>query len=585
MPSKHEWEAAESLERLRTVFEAPVLLWVRTRILVHGRAAKGAQPCPCCGSKKARIVEEREDLELLVDRVTGERRLRSQVQNKAGFDALTAVAKEVVIPLRCYKPQLRTMLDVKSKVLAAFGGARSGKTTVASYWLVRQWMLKGGRGAKFWWVSPQRSQTMIGVEKLATGEFSDRPQPPAFPLGPDGRPLLVVSWPETERAGSQRLVMIDGSVIALQHASRPTGGNLKGSNVQAIVADEACEIKHRPNWTVMLGRLTDSGGSLFAASTPHGGHWLKEDVVDAQKTSKDIHVEHLSVRENPWMAKADVVRMIAACRDENEVRREVDGLWVSDTGNLWIHFDVSRHTVDDPSFNMLRDRQDLTAQACRAHWKGGNPYNRGMRTTDPPFVLGQDFNVNPMSTVVAKVFGDPRKPRTWGVYVLDVVQTSHSDTWKHGQWMRSEKCREGRVSYANVPIACDSTGCNYDPTRVKGSSVHTSSAAKTLVNLGFDARACALSDKGYPQNPRLLDSISLMHALMREDRILVHGTRASDLLRALQEQQVTPKGLPVKVSHTASDKLSGPIDALRYLCWALFSPEFFERQKAAVTVL
>ena len=230
-------------------------------------------------------------------------------------------------------------------------------------------------------------------------------------------------------------------------------------------------------------------------------------------------------------------------------------------------------------------RSSRTAQACRAHWKGGNPYNRGMRTTDPPFVLGQDFNVNPMSTVVAKVFGDPQKPRTWGVYVLDVVQTSHSDTWKHGQWMRSEKCREGRVSYANVPIACDSTGCNYDPTRVKGSSVHTSSAAKTLVNLGFDARACALSDKGYPQNPRLLDSISMMHALMREDRILVHGTRAFDLLRALQEQQVTPKGLPVKVSHTASDKLSGPIDALRYLCWALFSAEFFERQKTAVTVL
>lgn len=260
-------------------------------------------------------------------------------------------------------------------------------------------------------------------------------------------------------------------------------------------------------------------------------------------------------------------------------------MWVSDTGNLWIHFDPSRHTVDDPSFNMLRDRQDLTAQAVRAHWKGANPYNRGMRTNDPHYVLGQDFNVNPMSTVVAKVFGDPQKPRSWGVYVLDVVQTWHSDTWQHGQWLRSEKCRDGRVSYANVPIACDASGCNFDPTRVKGSSVHTSSAAKTLVNLGFDARSVAMSDKGYPQNPRLLDSISMMHALMREDRILVHGTRAWELLRALQEQQVTPKGLPVKVSHTASDKLSGPIDALRYLCWAIFSAEFFERQKTAVTVL
>lgn len=584
MPSKHAWEDGQAVETLRAVFDSPVLLWVKTRILIHGRAAKDADPCPCCGSTKAKIVEEREDLELLVDRVTGERRLRSQVKDQAGFDALTKVAREVVIPLRCYKPQLKALLDTRHKILAAFGGMRSGKTTVASYWLVRQWMLKGGRGAQFWWVSPQRSQTMIGVKKLATGEFSDRPQPPAFPLDEaTGRPLLVVSWPETERSSSQRIVMVDGSIIALQHASRPTGGNLKGGNVQAIVADEACEIKHRPNWTVMLGRLTDSGGSIFAASTPRGGHWLKDDVVDAQKTSKDIHVEFLSIRENPWMSKSDVARTIAACRDENEVKREVDGQWVGDLGSLWIHFNLQRHTADDPSFNMLRDRQDITPQACRGHWRGQNPFIRGLRTTDPKFVLGQDFNFNPMNAVVAKVFGDPNKPETWGVYVLDEVQTWDSDANKHGNWLRSDKVRSGRVSYANSPISCDASAC-YSTSEVKGSNPRASSNAKGLAELGFDARACWLSEKGYPQNPRLLDSISLMHKLMREDRVIVHGTRCPQLLRALTEQQIRHDGKPDKVSNTASDKLSGPIDALRYLCWSLFADQFLDRQKAKITV-
>lgn len=312
---------------------------------------------------------------------------------------------------------------------------------------------------------------------------------------------------------------------------------------------------------------------------------MKEDVVDAQKTSKDIHVEHLSIRENPWMSKVDVARTIAACRDENEVRREVDGLWVSDTGNLWIHFKPSTHTVDDPSFNLLRDRQDITAQAVRDHWRGSNPYTKGLRTNAPLFVAGQDFNVSPMSTVVAKVFGDPAKPDTWGIYVLDEIQSYQSDTWKHGQWLRSDKVRAGRVSYANIPVACDSTACNYDPTRVQGSSVHGSSAAKTLADMGFDARPCGYSAKGYPQNPRLLDSISLMHKLMREDRILVHGTRCPQLLRALSEQQVRANGLPEKVSHTASDKLSGPIDALRYLCWALFADQFMDRQKAQIQTI
>ena len=527
----------------------------------------------------ARIIEERDDLDLLVDRVTGERRLRVQVADKQAFDELAKLAKPITIPLRCHRHQLRLLLDNKHKIIAALGGNRSGKTTVGVYWLVRQWMLRGGRGATFWWVSPQRSQTMIGVAKLARGEYSDRPQPPAFP------PELVASYPDTERSSDQRIMMIDGSAISLQHASRPTGGNLKGRNVQAILLDEACEVAHRPNWTVMIARLMDSGGSIFAASTPKGGHWLKEEVVDAQRTNKDIHVESLSVRDNPWIPKVEIDRTIKSCRDENEVRREIDGQWVSDTGNLWIHFLLSKHTVDDPSFNMLRDRQDITAQAVRDHWRGSNPYAKGLRTSAPGFVAGQDFNVSPMSTVVAKVFGDPAKPDTWGIYVLDEIQSYQSDTWKHGQWLRSDKVRAGRVSYANIPVACDSTACNYDPTRVQGSSVHGSSAAKTLADMGFDARPCGYSAKGYPQNPRLLDSISLMHKLMREDRILVHGTRCPQLLRALSEQQVRANGLPEKVSHTASDKLSGPIDALRYLCWALFANQFMDRQPTKVTVM
>jgi len=302
-------------------------------------------------------------------------------------------------------------------------------------------------------------------------------------------------------------------------------------------------------------------------------------------TNKDIFVESLSTRDNPWVSKEELRRTIAVCRDENHIRREIDGQWVSDTGNLWIHFNMTTHTADDPSFNMLRDHQDITAQACRAHWRGGNPWVKGLRTTEPQFVMGQDFNISPMSTVVAKVFGDPARPTTWGVYVLDEVQSWNSDTWKHGNWLKSDKVRGGRVSYAHSPIACDSTGCNYDPTMVRGSSVHSSSAAKTLADLGFDARSCALSPKGSPINPRLLDSIALMHQLMREGRVIVHGTRCPHLMRALTEQQIMANGLPEKVSHTASDRLSGPIDALRYLCWALFADQWIERPKTTIQAI
>lgn len=585
MPSKHHWEDANAIAALQKIFESAVLLHVRTRILIHGRARKGDGACPCCGSTEARIVEERPDLDLLIDRVSGERQLRSAVKNKAAFDATATVARLVDVPIRCHRHQLRLLLDGRHKILGALGGNRAGKTAIAVGWFVRQLILKGGRGAKFWWVAPSRGQTMIAVEKLVTGEVSDRPQPPALPLDEVGRPILAVTWPETPRSSDQRIVLIDGTIIELHHASRPTGDNLKGRSVRGILLDEACAVAHRPNWGVLCSRLMDSGGQLFFATTPKGGHWLKEETVDAQKTNKDVYVESLSTRDNPWVSKLELQRTIAVCHDANHVLREIDGQWVSDTGNLWIHFSMAEHTRDDPSFGMLRDRQDITAQACRAHWRLGNPWVKGLRTTDPSFVLGQDFNISPMSTVVAKVFGDPARPATWGVYVLDEVQSWQSDTWKHGNWLRSDKVRAGRVSYANNPIACDASGCNYDPTVVRGSSVHHSSAAKTLADLGFDARSCALSPKGYPQNPRLLDSISLMHALMREGRIIVHGTRCPQLLRALTEQQVTPFGLPEKVSHTASDRLSGPIDALRYLCWALFAEQWVDRPKPTISAI
>lgn len=574
MPSKHQWEDSQAVEHLRAVFDSPVLLHVRTRILIHGKAKPKEGPCPCCGSTKARIIEEREDLDLLVDRVTGERRLRSEVQDVAAFDALAVVAREVDIPIRCHRRQLPLILDRKHKVIAAFGGNRSGKTTAGVCWLVRQWILRGGKGAVFWWVAPSREHTMIAVQKLITGEVSDRAQPPAFPLDPEtDRPLLAVRWPEKGSSRDQRIVMIDGSSIALHHASKSSGDNLKGKSVRAIMVDEGCAIVHRANWTVLIMRLVDSGGQLFVSSTPKGGHWLKEEVVD-QKSKSIIHTS-LSIRENPWLGKKEVEDQISMCKDANQVKREIDGLWIGDQGSLWIHWDPQKHTYDDPSFNLPKDRTDVTAQAIRGFWRqSGNQYMRSMSPQNTNFVGGQDFNFNPMTTVICKVFGDPSKPDTWGVCVVDEVQQWDSDAFKHGSWLKSEKCRGGRVSYAGIPLACDSTSCHPE-SAVKWSSRerNQSSSAKDLVRLGFDARPCMVSPKGAPVNPYLLDSISLMHQLMREGRILVHGTRCPQLLRALADQQVRANGLPEKVSSTASDRLSSPIDALRYLCWSLFAPK------------
>ena len=107
MPSKKDWENAEAAEQLKAIFDSPILLHVVTTIYVHERAEKGNTiKCKCCGSKQAKIVETINDLELLVDRVTGERRLRRDVVNKQRFDELAKEARRIEIPIRCYRSQL-----------------------------------------------------------------------------------------------------------------------------------------------------------------------------------------------------------------------------------------------------------------------------------------------------------------------------------------------------------------------------------------------------------------------------------------------------------------------------------------------
>lgn len=581
MPSKKDWENAEAAEQLKAIFDSPILLHVVTTIYVHERAEKGNTiKCKCCGSKQAKIVETINDLELLVDRVTGERRLRRDVVNKQRFDELAKEARRIEIPIRCYRNQLSLIISEEHKIIQALAGNRAGKTTCGVYWFIRQWMLKGGKGAVFWWVSPQRAQTQIGVRKLVTGEYTDRFSPPAFPMDKYGKPILAISWPDSERATKQVIRMLDGSIIALQHASKPEGDNLKGNNVQAILVDETCAIKHKANWTVLLARLIDSRGSIFSATTPKPGHWLKEQVVDASTTNKDILLVNLSSRDNPWISQDEVERTIKASNDTGEVSREIDGQWVSDNGNLWVHFDPRKHTVDEIHFNMIKDQKDITSKAVRDWWKGQNPYVKSVRCVNPKYVAGMDVNCNPMTAVICKIFGNTDNPKDWGIYVVDVVQQFKTETWKFGDYLKSESCRQGRVSYEGIPIALDPTACNHDPTMTRDKAIKFGkNAGKTLAELGFDARSANYSKKGASVGISRHATTGLLQNLMREGRLIINATRCDALYRALTEQQNDGNGLAVKESHTSSDKLSSPIDALAYLAWALFHKEELGEKK------
>jgi len=570
-------KAARSKQTAALAAEAsrPRFVWLRSVIYVH-EANDTGKPCPCCRSPYAIVAEKRDDIEVIIDLTTGRRINRTG--NVEQFDALKRRCTEIPIILRCSRKQLPLLLDDEHKVIGALGGNRSGKTTIGIYWFARQWMRKGGRNAQFWLVAHQRQQTHVLLEKLLLGEFSAVDSPPVLPLDGADNPLLATRWPTTIMSPDQVIHMIDGSRIHLKHASKK-GGNLKGKAVQAILLDEATEVAHKENWTILLARLTESRGSMFVPTTPMGGHWLKEELVDrVDAGAENITYTALSQVDNPWLPQDEVARLIATIGDERTVRREIHGEWITNRGQLWKHFDSDRHVLDGDSYNVedyVEGAKNVTKIAQMKVWRGRNPYTQRAMHRNPRYVAGQDFNTDFMNMVIGQVFEfqDGRR----GLFIADEVVLRNATSSKMAIWVREMRAKRTRMRcYPDVPISCDATGAYYSVHQVS-SSRGSSTDAKDMSRGGFDCRPCRVNPKTRkPQNPPIHDRVSLMHKLFREGRLLIHS-RAADLIKALLGQEDDGRGRPVKKSNTASDRLSGPTDACGYLVWPLFSSEYETR--------
>lgn len=578
--------AARSTQAARLAATAgrPRFVHLAAEIWVHDENDTGER-CPCCGSEYAAVAEKIRDAEAVIDLETGRRVNREGTHEQVEtFDAFAAQVHQIPVIFRCSRKQLPLLLDEDHKVIAAVGSARSGKTTVGVYWLARQWIKNGGRGAQFWLVAHQRQQTHTLMEKLLLGEFAAGETPPVLPLDAAGRPMFAKRWPTTVMSPDQTIEMIDGSKIMLKHASKK-GGNLKGKAVQAILLDEATEVAHRENWTILLSRLTGSKGSMFVSTTPLRGHWLKEELidrVDAKMVSTMVYTE-FSMVDNPWLPQDEVQRLIETIGDELTIMEEIHGKWISGQGSLWKHFDSDRHVVDGDSYDVadyIEGAKNVTKIAQMKFWRGRNPYTQRSMSKNPSYVAGQDFNTDYMNVVVAQIFefADGRR----GLFVVDEVVLRNATSSKMARWIGEMRERRTRMRcYPNVPIACDATGAYYSVHQVS-SSRGSSTDAKDMALGGFDCRPCRVNPKTKkPQNPPVHDRVSLMHKLFREGRLIIHS-RCADLIKSLQTQADDGRGRPVKKSNTASDRLSGPTDACGYLVWPLFSSEYETRGRGYV---
>ena len=544
MPYSGEVRRDVRIAKLEELILGVQLLHVKTTIEVYDRHPETGNP---------ERVEVRDDLDLLIDPADGYRLLRSDDPDR--FDAAAVGAKLIHIPITCHEKQAAIITDTTTRVIGVISGQRAGKTHSLAFWMLRQWMLYGGPGALFWWVAPQLSHTQIGVTKLFRGDG-----PGASPVFP---PELVRYFPKNKDQSRQYGELIDGSQIAFHHASLK-GENLRGFAPRAIGIDEATAIKHRENWTVMLGRCSTHNAQMFAASTPVAGHWIRADVIQRATVSDVVAHHEISIFDNVFEHEDTVRELIEAAGGDADpmVRRDYYGEWLPSSAQLWPHWQPQRHLVTDADIHsidqmveagLLPDGYvDVTERMVAGLWRG----HRGAKV-----MIGTDFNVWPMSSVMARAFGKPNDPSTWGLFFVEELLTRGS-VQRH--------CEELNKLYPGAPVSCDATGA-LPGTHPSQGAARGSTNRLEMEKAGFDAIACN-KKRGVVSPPSQVDSLNLVYRLQIANRIFVHA-RCRRLCEALDSQEREPDGRVKKESNTAADRLSGPSDAYRYLIWPLFQQE------------
>ena len=564
----HHKEASDFDRLQRAISEGG--LWVHRPLIVHERNTTGKK-CGCgCGSYEAIEVERRDLVDVLIDPVTGIRRVRQRTrpEHLETWDRLASEARKIFLPHRVSRSQLAA-LDCEAKILLCAGGVRGGKSEHLAQVIVTETLLNGGFQTEFWWLAPTLKMTSIGLGKLALGTTVGRGRKKRYvkPLIPRE---LVRYVPKSTKSDNLFIELIDGSRIVFKYAS-DDGASLKGSAPSFIGIDEACEVRHREVYQQAVERLMESGGQLVLSTTPKAGHYLKEDVVDRGVhvsdwvPGKEIAWCHFVAWDNPWVAKAEIQRTIETFKDDPQrIAREIEGKWVGRGSRLWHHFDESDHIITDPDYWVPQDLGliDVTAAITQKFFQ-----ERVRR------YLGMDFNLDPMSNVEVQLACHPKDPKR-----LPIVIVPEEVCFKVGSIYEQIE-RLTKRGFAGSSISCDASGAVYNSYLLQhGIRSRNSTQAKEMQRAGFPTKPCRVTASG-PSNPAQIDKVAPLQKLTLQritledgstfPRFLIHS-RAHRTLNSLRVQESDPTGAPKKTSNTVSDKISGPIDAL---CYALIPIE------------
>lgn len=560
--------------------------------MLHDRNPTGVM-CPCgCESIDAIQVGEEDDLHLLIDTKRKRRWLRHEVEDAAGFDKLAASPDtlRLTAPIRFWEGQRDAIFDIWALLHMLTGGARVGKTTGGQAAFFRRWMLWGGHQAVGFMLAPKMPKTRMLLRKFLLGEkIGDRFNKPICPLH-NGKPVLATKWPRNHRQEDQDIYMIDGSHIRLSHMTSVEADNIVGEAVFGVYITEIGQCKYPAYLNESKARVIDTGRQVFLDTIPIKGHpFLVDEVIRPAEAEAALIAEgrprdgrrlnwvhRLRTSDNPWVPEQAAKDYLDSIKDPIVRRRLEAGDWIGDHNKIWENvWEPSRHVQHFADYSLPKGYRDITKQACR-------PWFR--RSED--WIIGVDINKRPSTCEIAKIFGDPDDPNTWGIFIMDELRIffGGSDPRKVARDLANH--RDG--IYRGACVSIDAAAAQKNQNKVFGyrSSV---TPAEMFRREGFDCKGCFRSASDM-RHPSIIDSQNVLRELMSADdpakdekerriRFRINGARCEGLSHAFEYQEDRGDGHPVKASNAYSDvEIAGRTDATRYLAWPIFYRILFKKK-------
>lgn len=392
------------------------------------------------------------------------------------------------------KPQLRVM-RCPARFVVWIAGRRTGKTEVAKAKIVAKAMEKA-RSLNYY-IAPTYTQAKRILWRSLKYQLPNE---------------YVLAVNESELT----IELVNGSIIQLLGADNPQ--SLRGPGPDFAVFDEFRWMSPDVWYEVIQPAMANSEGGALFISSPDGMNWAYDLWLKGQDTDPLWRSFQSTTLEGGWVRKAEIERARGDL-DARLFRQEYEASFEAMHGRVYANF----HRAAFPQGN-------LDAAVADA---GGE------------LLIGQDFNVNPMATIIAQRVADE-------CHVLDALEIPTSNTEELATELKH------RYPGRRIVVCPDPSGRARKTSAAVGITDFT-----ILERAGFEVRADSRA-------PLVVDRVNVVQSMLQSAdgrrRLRIHP-RATKLVRALD-------GLTYKEHTSQPDKSTGLdhiTDALGYLCWQEFN--------------